>query len=567
MWNGGEWKEMRAAISLSLIGIFMPESFDYDRQAIYAAVCHWLFHRNPVWLLELESRKLLFERTATRLADKCCACICEDRNITPEQVVGVLDATNHPQESSFLRELLAEALDPDMRLPSRLEFDGCLDALEVAREKRSTKQLGNLLMDVAVLVDDGRIQSRYEVAEQVRKLLDDSDIRSKGTQFKEAASLSDFPDMPPATLLIEDLVYEQAFTILAGDPKSRKTTLACQMALTLVTGSPTVLERAIYKPCPVAIVEVDMNESHLVGLLKKLGRGMGIAAPFEEKLRWWCPRGLDLAQAEHRAKLLDEIATMRPGLVVLDCLRNLHTANDDKSEELVPILGAFLELRDRCGTSVLVVDHVAKGSIQPGGNIGYAVRGSGAKFAAADTVLVAQDQDGVTKLHGIHRHGPGLEPLWYRYEEVGDGARLELCQDPAEGDGKGSTPQERVRQFFESNHGWHSQSGVQEVVRMKKESIRKAVSSLHGRNLIEHDGKHPNVRLWRWVQKGQNGVGPECGTNSDQLASGLGPRVGPGGRDIPFRGYPPGTNSERGPGWVDPESRPRPEIREPGEEG
>lgn len=541
----------------------MPEAFDYDRQALYAAVCHWIFQKNPVWLLELESRKLLYERTAKSLADQCVAAICEDRTITPEQVAGVLEVKGLTQEAILFRGLLDEALDPDMRLPSRLELDGCMEALEKAAETRATKRLGDALIDVAALVDDGRVTNRHEISEQVRKLLDDDTIRSKGTQFKEATSLQDFPDMPAATLLVEDLIYEKAFTILAGDPKSRKTTLACQIALTLVSGTPTVLDHAIYKPCPVAIVEVDMNEAHLVGMIKKLGRGMGITG-FEEKLRWWCPRGLDLAQAEHRAKLLDEIASMRPGLVVLDCLRNLHTANDDKSEELVPILGFFLELRDRCETAVLVVDHVAKGSIQAGGNIGYAVRGSGAKFAAADSVLVAQDLDGVTKLHGVHRHGTGLEPLWYRYEEAGEGARLELCQDPAEGEGKGMSPNEKVREFFQANHGWHSCSGVRDKVSLRKETVLKAVSVLFGRNLIEHDGKHPQVRRWRWVGNAQNGVVPEpLGTTTPEPWS----QSGTGGVVIPCKGITPRNHSEGGLVPGDGNDPTNGYVREPGEEG
>lgn len=361
---------------------------------------------------------------------------------------------------------------------------------------------GDLADFVAMRAEDGKEPEaiRAEVEHYVEKAAEAS------RTFARVERIGDMRNAEVPTWLVEGVLFQKAYTVLGGDPKSGKTTLALTLAIATLAGRP-FLGRPVMRTGPVVVLEADMGTGYFTHFVRQLAAGMGVAPDdlLRAPLCYRCTTEVDLLDAGTRDAIGEEIASLKPALVILDPLRDLHSGNENDSTELKPALDFCLHLRDRAETAVIAIDHLKKPTRGGGsGPAGYDLRGSGSKYARADSVLIARDVGGSTRVSGTHRYAGAQRALTVRLvdeTETSGGLRLVEVDPPTDGepDARPSVQQRVEAAFRERGGEWISLRQVRDAVRTRHDLVRTAVSALHGRGLVEHDAATPDKRRWRWI--------------------------------------------------------------------
>lgn len=198
-------------------------------------------------------------------------------------------------------------------------------------------------------------------------------------QFVSAADLrSQTPEEPE--WILEGYVARSAITLVAGKPKSGKSTWACALTEAVDAGAETFLDRRVAAGAVVYVSEEGPDT-----LAHKL--------PASDRVRvltrdaaWPKPPWIQLiAGAVNEAKRVDAV------LLVIDALSFWagFAENQEKDSGAAQSVMNALTAATRTGLGVVVVHHQRKA----GGEDGDAVRGSGAIFGAVD-VLVEVERPG-----------------------------------------------------------------------------------------------------------------------------------------------------------------------------
>jgi len=223
--------------------------------------------------------------------------------------------------------------------------------------------------------------------------------------------------------LVKDIWTAQSHGIIGGEPKTSKTTLALALGLSVASGKPFLGKYPVGVQGPVLIVQEENAPWMMQDRLRKLAAYSGLISerqavmrtarrddlarkgrvvvdldfPRDIPLRFLNNYGFDLDIEEHRDMLEEEVAQVKPALVVLDPLYLLLGGADlDKASSLRPFLKWLLHLRYSYGTAIAVVHHFRKASGPPGqhqGRAGQRVLGSTTLHGWSDTAIYASARD------------------------------------------------------------------------------------------------------------------------------------------------------------------------------
>ncbi|MEW6323717.1 MAG: AAA family ATPase [Acidobacteriota bacterium] len=221
-----------------------------------------------------------------------------------------------------------------------------------------------------------------------------------------AAAELDEPD-PARQWLVEGLWPRAGVGIIGGAPKSCKSWLALDLALSVASRTPCL------EAFPVA---------QCAGVLLYMAEDA--AAVVKERLRGLCRRrGLDLSSLpigaivapslrldceRDQRRLLETVARHAPRLLLLDPFVRLHRINENDAGEVSALLGYLRELQRRHDLAVAVVHHTRKNGSSAGGQ---SLRGSGDFFAWVDTALSLRRQRQHLVLAIEHRAWRSPPPL------------------------------------------------------------------------------------------------------------------------------------------------------------
>jgi hypothetical protein len=218
--------------------------------------------------------------------------------------------------------------------------------------------------------------------------------------------------------LIENVWTAGSHGIIAGEPKTNKTTLALALALSVASGQPFLGEYSVGVSGPVLMVQEENAPWMMQDRLRKLAQYYGLLGSGEVHTREAGPGalgrasveldfptdlplkllnnfGFDLGLNDHRDMLEAEVAELRPKLLVLDPLYLILGGSDEnKTAELRPFLKWLLQLRYQYDTAIMVVHHFRKQ--QQGGNVvraGQRILGSTTLHGWVDSALYLESRD------------------------------------------------------------------------------------------------------------------------------------------------------------------------------
>jgi RecA-family ATPase len=183
--------------------------------------------------------------------------------------------------------------------------------------------------------------------------------------------------------LVDRYVPQPSFILLLGEAKSGKSFLALQLALAVAQGTTFLKQPA--RPAPVLYLQVDTSElvwrDRLVTLHQS---GCPITGPLYFLHPEDQPVRLDILALDTQRHLRHAIAQVKPGLIVVDVLRELHGKREDSSGDMQAVVAALKVLAE--GASLVVLHHTPKLSNREQVRVIDLARGSSYLVGAADAV-------------------------------------------------------------------------------------------------------------------------------------------------------------------------------------
>tara|TARA_B100000959_G_C14975253_1_gene621298 strand:+ start:620 stop:1528 length:909 start_codon:yes stop_codon:yes gene_type:complete len=203
---------------------------------------------------------------------------------------------------------------------------------------------------------------------------------------------------PPIKWLVRGMVESKNVVMMAGAPKTAKSWLALEMALSVCTGTnmcdDPLLQGATHRSSVLCFMLED-SEHSVYSRVKALAASKGIRDVGALDMYFRFGGGIDIADTSKAHQLAADIAENIPdlGLITFDPFRNLHSSDENDSAQVMKVMENLRHIRDVTGASVLVVHHTRKPTSSDKANPGYSVRGSGAIYGAVDGLITMMNVD------------------------------------------------------------------------------------------------------------------------------------------------------------------------------
>lgn len=161
--------------------------------------------------------------------------------------------------------------------------------------------------------------------------------------------------------LVQDLIRRSSYTLLAGRGKTYKSFFAQEIGIAVASGTPVFGRWAVPTSQNVLYVQEEYHRNDLRNRFAMLCQGRGTdPESLRQRLKTVTNRHLRLDQDGHIKYLHEAIRRLEIGLLILDPLREMHRRQEKDPDDMVGVLSAIKELRDRHNLAVLVVHHNSK---------------------------------------------------------------------------------------------------------------------------------------------------------------------------------------------------------------
>lgn len=176
--------------------------------------------------------------------------------------------------------------------------------------------------------------------------------------------------------LIKGFWGKKSNGIVAGMPKSYKSTLTLDMAISVATGRPFLGHYPVEETGNVLIIQNENAESILNDRSFKMVKAKGLAGSIKEKknghfsvkfpealpITFINNQGFNLNDEEDREAFEDYLKTYSPKLVILDPFYLMFTGDMNSAQDLNPILNWLNIVKERYGCSIILIHHYNKGT-------------------------------------------------------------------------------------------------------------------------------------------------------------------------------------------------------------
>lgn len=190
------------------------------------------------------------------------------------------------------------------------------------------------------------------------------------------ANISSYPGW-----LIEGFWTRRSHGIVAGEPKSFKSTLVLDLALSVASGKPFLGMFPVKEKGPVLFIQnenadwIMRDRMEKIIAHKKLGgsveqvneRELVVTFPQNLPLFFVNQQGFVLSDPIHQKVLEKALQELKPILVILDPLYLMFDGDINSAKDLNPVLNWLLELKNKYNTGILLVHHWNKGGMSSRG--------------------------------------------------------------------------------------------------------------------------------------------------------------------------------------------------------
>jgi len=200
--------------------------------------------------------------------------------------------------------------------------------------------------------------------------------------------------------LVEGFWSERAVGIVGGEPKSCKSFLALDLAVSVASGTPFLRRFPVHGKGRVLLFCAEDSLHVVRARLEGIALAAGVDFAALEVFVITCP-SLRLDLKEDRERLGATVEALRPRLLVLDPFVRLHRIDENVAAEVAPLLEGLRALERRFEVAIALVHHAKKGA--GGARGGQALRGSSELHAWGDSNLYLRKKERGLYLAVEHR--------------------------------------------------------------------------------------------------------------------------------------------------------------------
>ena len=273
---------------------------------------------------------------------------------------------------------------------------------------------------------------------EVRILTDSAAERSHGRSACEQTGNGTIVPLPvvrasalhapaqPQTWLVEQLWTNGAVGVIGGSPKSGKSWLALDMAVSIASGTQCLGAFPVHASGPVLLYAAEDSAAALRARLETLSRIRQLDFASLD-VRVITAESLRLDRIEDQDRLKATVFVHHPVLLVLDPLVRVHAIDENVAGQVAALLGYLRTLQRKTGVAVALIHHLRKNP-SPSGGAGYSLRGSSDLYAWLDSFLCLRKHHDQLTLSAEHRsaQGAGPFPLELAQPSGDTGAHLRL---------------------------------------------------------------------------------------------------------------------------------------------
>ena len=192
---------------------------------------------------------------------------------------------------------------------------------------------------------------------------------------------------------INEIMPKGSLVILAGPPKSGKTFIALEIALSAMNGS-SLFGKEVFASQGQAKVMYIVEENSRYSLIQRF-KTMGFTQDLEDKFHLMHLQNVRLDERESTDELRRDVNALKPDLVIFDPFANFHSQEENSSTGIMKVLHSITRMmKGLPDTTFIILHHTGKNSESP------RIRGSSALWGRADLQLLVMptDEDRATQI-------------------------------------------------------------------------------------------------------------------------------------------------------------------------
>ena len=290
---------------------------------------------------------------------------------------------------------------------------------------------------------------------------------------------------PKERWLVDGLWARQAVGLCAGNPKSLKTWVALDLAVSVASGTPALGRFKVEAPGTALAYFAEDQSDQLRSRIEGICRHRQLDID-ELDLVVITEPGVRLDTPIDQERLRATLSRFKPRLLLLDPLVRLHSLNENDSQEISRLLGYFRELQRSFELAVILVHHTGKKSrSQPG----LALRGSTDLHAFGDAYayLARNSRDEAVTLRLEHRASRPPDPMTLQLVSSQRGSDLHLeIRDEAPEDEHAPSLQDRVLRLLSANRCPLKRKDLRAELGVNNQRLGEALSLLEANRKIRH---------------------------------------------------------------------------------
>jgi hypothetical protein len=319
-------------------------------------------------------------------------------------------------------------------------------------------------------------------------------------------------DEGPPRWLVRDLWLDQAVGIIGGEPKSYKSFAAAQLATCIASGKPMFGKYEVQQG-RVLMFNAEDRPAMTRHRIAQMCRSQDVDLASLDLHLIDVP-ALRLDDDEQVNRLARTVRSMRPTLLILDPMRDLHGLDENDAQIVSALLSPLRVMQRNFGCSVMLVHHMAKAT-ELGRRAGQRLRGTSALHGWIDSALYLTHKDGAIKVEVEHRAAQAPDPILFKLEkaETPDGPALWLEQQGDEDEGaeirdtKSEVAENKVIQVVAGATEPLTMRDLRTMVKQRSVKTDEAVRRLVARGLLIEEP----------VTKGNNQTMPGYSLNKERL--------------------------------------------------
>lgn len=265
--------------------------------------------------------------------------------------------------------------------------------------------------------------------------------------------------------MIEGLWSDKSHGIIAGEPKTRKTYVGIDIALSVATGTDCLGHFKVVKPGPVLMIQEEVSDAEMRKRLRYIAASKGLGGKVErrgDEISVHLPdpvplylrnrKQFDLSSDESFQMLHKQVTRKDITLVILDPLQlMLGEVDENRASEVRPILYNILQLKEETGTGIMIIHHYNKASDKNPRKGGQRMLGSQAFHGWVESALyMSKNEKYETEVEREFRNFEEIEDFSIAYVGGEDRYEVAVSEKPKP---KRKAPPTKFERFCLDNDG------------------------------------------------------------------------------------------------------------------